>query len=157
MTDEALWRRVDAYFVDRVGASDAQLESALAANAAAGLPPIDVSPTQGKFLYLLARLAGARNVLEIGSLGGYSTIWLARAVPAGGRVVTLEASPTRSTCASVRRSTGCRGWRRKGPGRSTSFSSTPTNRTIRVISPGLCAWRGRARRSSATTSRAKAR
>ena len=93
MRDEALWRAVDANFVDRVGASDAALESALAANAAAGLPQIDVSPAQGKFLYLLARLAGARNVLEIGSLGGYSTICLARAVPAGGRVVTLEASP----------------------------------------------------------------
>src|SRR5258708_4815356 len=91
MNDATLWRAIDSYFVDKVGASDATLEAVLAANAAAGLPAIDVSPPQGKLLYLLARLAGARNVLEIGTLGGYSTIWLARAVPTGGRVVTLEA------------------------------------------------------------------
>jgi predicted O-methyltransferase YrrM len=91
--DEAKWRAVDAYFVDRTGASDAALDAALAANAAAGLPAIDVSALQGKLLHLLARMAGARKVLEIGTLGGYSMIWLARAAPADGLVVTLEAVP----------------------------------------------------------------
>jgi predicted O-methyltransferase YrrM len=69
------------------------LEGALAANAAAGLPAMDVSPTQGKFLQLIARMVGARRILEIGTLGGYSTIWLARALPEGGRLVTLEIDP----------------------------------------------------------------
>jgi predicted O-methyltransferase YrrM len=67
------------------------LEAALAASAAAGLPAINVSPVQGKLLHLLARAIGARNVLEIGTLGGYSTIWLARALPDGGRLISLEA------------------------------------------------------------------
>lgn len=70
---------------------DAALAEALAANAAAGLPAHDVSPAQGKLLHLLARMIGARRILEIGTLGGYSTLWLARALPPGGRVVTLEA------------------------------------------------------------------
>jgi len=87
------WSQVDAYLVGKLLPEDEALEAALAHNRQAGLPPIDVSPAQGKLLYLLARLAGARNVLEIGTLGGYSTIWLARATPAGGRVVTLEFSP----------------------------------------------------------------
>ena len=65
----------------------------LEANAGAGLPAIDVSPAQGKFLYLLAKSSGAERILEVGTLGGYSTIWLARALPAGGRVVTLEIDP----------------------------------------------------------------
>lgn len=68
------------------------LEAVLAANAAAGLPAHDVSPNQGKLLHLLAKLQGARMILEIGTLGGYSTIWFARALPQGGRVYTLEAS-----------------------------------------------------------------
>ena len=74
-------------------APDPALDVALAASSAAGLPPHDVSPLQGKLLELLARLQGARAILEIGTLGGYSTIWLARALPAGGRLVTLEANP----------------------------------------------------------------
>jgi predicted O-methyltransferase YrrM len=69
------------------------LNSALAANKKAGLPAIDVSRLQGKFLDLLVRISGARNVLEIGTLGAYSTIWMARALPEGGRIVTLEADP----------------------------------------------------------------
>jgi predicted O-methyltransferase YrrM len=84
------WTAVDRYFTDLLVAPDAALDAALAANSTAGLPAIDVAPNQGKLLYLLALLRGARRVLEIGTLGGYSTIWLARAVGAGGRLVTLE-------------------------------------------------------------------
>ena len=85
------WTAVDAYIVDRLAPSDAALDHALDANAAGGLPAHDVSPAQGKLLHLIARTAGARRVLEIGTLGGYSTIWLARALPEDGLVVTLEA------------------------------------------------------------------
>lgn len=87
------WTAVDDYMAGRLVAPDEALSAVLAANAGAGLPAIDVSPLQGKLLHLLARIAGARKVLEIGTLGGYSTIWLARALPADGIVVTLEASP----------------------------------------------------------------
>ena len=87
------WSDADAYIAEHLVPSDAALADALTANEAAGLPPIDVSPPQGKFLHILARLVGARRILEIGTLGGYSTIWLARAVPEGGQVVTLEFSP----------------------------------------------------------------
>jgi predicted O-methyltransferase YrrM len=91
---EAQWTAVDRYFADLLLPADPALESALAASDAAGLPPHNVSPSQGKLLMLLARLQGARRILEIGTLGGYSTIWLARALPAGGRLVTLEADAT---------------------------------------------------------------
>ena len=87
------WTAVDEYIADRLTTSDAALDAALAANAAAGLPAIDVSAAQGKMLHLLARAIGARRILEVGTLGGYSTIWLARALPAGGRLVTLELEP----------------------------------------------------------------
>ncbi len=90
--DEATWTAVDDYVERAVGAGDEALERALARSTEAGLPPIAVSPAQGKLLHLLARAAGARRVLEVGTLGGYSTIWLARAVAPGGRVVTLEVS-----------------------------------------------------------------
>ncbi|MFR9768649.1 O-methyltransferase [Nocardia sp. SC052] len=83
------WADVDSYLVETLVA-DPDSDAALEANKAAGLPAIDVSPPQGKFLHLLARTVGARRVLEIGTLGGYSTIWLARAVGPKGRVVTLE-------------------------------------------------------------------
>lgn len=92
MTQEQ-WTAVDDYLVRYLVPPDDALDAALAANSAARLPSIDVSPLQGKLLYLLARIAGARKILEIGTLGGYSTIWLARAVAADGLVVTLEASP----------------------------------------------------------------
>lgn len=85
------WERVEAYIVEHLGLSDAALDAALADNAAAGLPAIDVAPNAGMLLHLLARIAGARQILEIGTLGGYSTIWLARALPPDGRLVTLEA------------------------------------------------------------------
>lgn len=87
------WRAVDAYLTGKLLGDDPALDAALAANAEGGLPAIDVSPVQGKLLHLLARAAGARHILEIGTLGGYSTIWLARAVPEDGRVVTLEIDP----------------------------------------------------------------
>jgi predicted O-methyltransferase YrrM len=85
------WTTVDQYLADLLLEPDAALDAALQASAAAGLPAISVSPTQGKLLHLLARSIGARNVLEVGTLGAYSTIWLARALPADGRVITLEA------------------------------------------------------------------
>jgi predicted O-methyltransferase YrrM len=92
MTQE-VWTTVDKYITDLLVPSDPALEAALQAASAANLPPIQVSPVQGKLLHLLARACGARQVLEIGTLGGYSTIWLARALPAGGCVITLEADP----------------------------------------------------------------
>jgi predicted O-methyltransferase YrrM len=85
------WTSVDRYITDLLVPSDPALDAALASSTAAGLPAINVAPNQGKLLHLIARLHGARSVLEIGTLGGYSTIWLARALPPGGRVVTLEA------------------------------------------------------------------
>ena len=87
------WTAVDKYLTDLMVPPDAALDEAVRASAAAGLPNIQVAPNQGKLLHLLARMQGARSVLEVGTLGGYSTIWLARALPAGGRVITLEASP----------------------------------------------------------------
>lgn len=90
MSDEQTWRDVDDYIGSVVGTSDEALEAALAHSAEQGLPAIAVSPAQGKLLHLLARSIGARRILEVGTLGGYSAIWLARALPEGGRLVTLE-------------------------------------------------------------------
>jgi predicted O-methyltransferase YrrM len=90
---EALWTTVDRYITDMIVPSDAALEGALEASDAAGLPPIQVTPNQGKLLHLLARLKGARRILEIGTLGGYSTIWFARALPEDGRLITIESEP----------------------------------------------------------------
>jgi predicted O-methyltransferase YrrM len=90
---QELWTSVDRYITDLLAPSDPALEAALAASAEAGLPAINVAPNQGKLLQLLAQLQGARAILEIGTLGGYSTIWLARALPPGGRLITLEANP----------------------------------------------------------------
>jgi predicted O-methyltransferase YrrM len=89
--DLQLWHHVDRYITDTLVQPDAALEAALEASDAAGLPQISVSPTHGKLLWTLARLQHARRILEIGTLGGYSTIWLARGLAAGGRLVTLEA------------------------------------------------------------------
>lgn len=88
-----LWGRVDDYIVDKLVDESAALADALKANAAGGLRPIDVSAAQGKFLHLLVRMSGARRVLEVGTLGGYSTIWMAKALPAGGSIITLEYEP----------------------------------------------------------------
>ena len=88
------WDAVDDYFTETLVKPDAALEAALRDSEAAGLPAISVSPPHGKLLNLLARVQGARNILEIGTLGGYSAIWLARALPAGGgRLITLEVDP----------------------------------------------------------------
>jgi predicted O-methyltransferase YrrM len=92
-TIDAQWTAVDQYLADLLIPSDAALDAALKASSAASLPSIQVSPTQGKMLYLLALGIGARKILELGTLGAYSTIWLARALPAGGRLITLEADP----------------------------------------------------------------
>jgi predicted O-methyltransferase YrrM len=93
------WQSVDDYFGALFIGPDAALDAALAGSAAAGLPAIAVSPLQGKQLYLLARAIGARSILEIGTLGGYSTIWLARALSHGGRVITLELKPEHAAVA----------------------------------------------------------
>jgi predicted O-methyltransferase YrrM len=87
---EDLWNDVDAWLTGHLAPPDEALEAALAATEQAGIPAINVAPNQGKLLQLLARSIGARTMLEIGTLGGYSTIWLARALPPGGRLVTLE-------------------------------------------------------------------
>lgn len=96
---EQQWTTVDRYLTETIVKPDAALDAALAASDAAGLPSINVSPSQGKFLQLLARLASARFILEIGTLGGYSTIWLARALKPGGRLITLEADGTHAEVA----------------------------------------------------------
>lgn len=92
MVSEAQWFDVDRYICDTLVGSDPVLAAALAASDAAGLPSIAVSPNQGKLLHLLARSISARSILEIGTLGGYSSIWLARALPADGGLITLEAN-----------------------------------------------------------------
>jgi predicted O-methyltransferase YrrM len=87
------WTAVDNYITGLLLPPDAVLEAALKAAADAGLPAIQVAPNQGKLLSILAQTMGARSILEIGTLGGYSTIWLARALPPGGKLITLEAEP----------------------------------------------------------------
>jgi predicted O-methyltransferase YrrM len=91
--NQDLFTAVDRYICDQLVPSDAALEAALNASAAAGLPAYQVAPNQGKLLQLLARLLGARRILEIGTLGGYSTIWLARALPPDGHLLSLELDP----------------------------------------------------------------
>lgn len=90
---EKRWKDVDHYFCDNLLTDDPILSATLEASDAAGLPAIAVAPNQGKLLQMLAQMIGARSVLEIGTLGGYSTIWLARGLPSDGRVVTLEVDP----------------------------------------------------------------
>lgn len=90
MASQEIWSTVDDYLVKLHIGADEALDAALKASSDAGLPQIQVSPTQGKFLHLLAKIRGAKNILEIGTLGGYSTIWLARALPVDGKLITLE-------------------------------------------------------------------
>ncbi len=98
MTDE-IWGKVDRYINEKLVPPDAALLTALQRSELAGLPAISVSPSQGKLLHLLAKAQGARAILEIGTLGGYSTIWLARALPENGRLITLEADPKHAAVA----------------------------------------------------------
>ncbi|MEU5257975.1 O-methyltransferase [Amycolatopsis sp. NPDC021455] len=100
MTDKT-WAEIDDYLAGALLAPDPVLDDALADSAAAGLPSIAVAPNQGKLLHLLARMAGARTILEIGTLGGYSTIWLARALPPGGKLVTCEYDPKHAEVAKA--------------------------------------------------------
>lgn len=100
MTQE-IWSAVDAYFYDRLIPSDPVLESALRESEAVGLPHHNVAPNQGKLLQLLAQMQGAQRILELGTLGGYSTIWLARALPEEGRLITLEANPAHAAVAEA--------------------------------------------------------
>ncbi|MFJ9028661.1 O-methyltransferase [Streptomyces sp. NPDC102274] len=93
------WNAVDRYFADQLAPADEALSAALAASDTAGLPAINVAPNQGKLLHLLARIQGARTVLEIGTLGGYSTIWLARALPENGKLISLEYEPAHAEVA----------------------------------------------------------
>jgi predicted O-methyltransferase YrrM len=95
-----IWTAVDRYITDALLPEDLALDETLRANHAAGLPTIDVSPAQGKFLHLLAKIQGAKRILEIGTLGGYSTIWLARALPPNGVLVTLEFDPRHAEVAA---------------------------------------------------------
>src|ERR1700761_3465760 len=99
--DNELWTAVDQYTTDRLLPPDPALDAALKASEAAGLPSISVSPSQGKMLMLLAQLAGASRILEVGTLGGYSSIWLARALKPGGRLITLEANPKHAEVATA--------------------------------------------------------
>ncbi|MEV8266051.1 O-methyltransferase [Microbacterium sp. NPDC076911] len=94
-----VWRRVDTYLTELLVGADPVLDAAVHDQHAAGLPAIEVAPVNGKFLNLLARIAGARRVLEIGTLAGYSTIWLARAIPGDGQVITIEAEPANARVA----------------------------------------------------------
>ena len=92
MTQE-LWTAVDNYLVSNLVSPEESLDAAVRASDDAGLPSIQVSPPQGKFLYMLAKIQGAKRILEIGTLGGYSTIWMARALPDDGRLITMEIDP----------------------------------------------------------------
>lgn len=98
---QATWTATDRYITDLLVPGDAALDAAVAAIEEAGLPPISVSAPQGKLLHVLALAIGARQVLEVGTLGGYSTIWLARALPPGGRLVTLELDPHHAEVATA--------------------------------------------------------
>jgi predicted O-methyltransferase YrrM len=93
------WRRVDTYLTETLVGHDADLEAAVAEQNSAGLPAIEVAPVSGKLLHLLVRISGARRVLEIGTLGAYSTIWMARGIPDEGTVVTIEAEPANAAIA----------------------------------------------------------
>lgn len=101
------WQQVDDYFGRLLTSSDPALDAALQANREAGLPAIDLTPLQGQFLHLLARICGARRILEIGTLGGYSTLWLARALPPEGLIVTLELDPRHARIARTNLQNAC--------------------------------------------------
>ena len=120
MTQER-WTEVDRYLAESLVRADPSLDAAIKASRASGLPSWDVSPTQGKLLYLIARLGGARSILEIGTLGGYSTIWLAKALPPGGQLISLEVARPRHVASSAGLDRG--GRCRRMSGRSISGTS----------------------------------
>jgi predicted O-methyltransferase YrrM len=99
--DQDLWTSVDQYITDNLVHPDQALDEAVKSNSTSGLPAIDVAPNQGKLLYLLARIQRATRILEVGTLGGYSTIWMARALPPTGRLVTLELDPKHAAVAAA--------------------------------------------------------
>lgn len=99
--NQDVWTAVDDYFDAALAPNDAALDAALKASSAGGLPAIQVSAAQGKHLQLLARSVGARRILEVGTLGGYSTIWLARALPADGQLISLEVDPHHAEIATA--------------------------------------------------------
>ncbi len=96
---EKSWAEIDRWFIDALEPRDEVLEAALRTSEAAGLPPYQVSAAQGRMLFSMARMVRARTILEVGTLGGYSTIWLARALPEGGRLITCEADPKHAAVA----------------------------------------------------------
>src|SRR5271170_6697813 len=96
---QELWTRVDQYFEAMLMPLDAALDAAVKASTAANLPPIAVSAAQGKMLHLMARSMNAKKILEIGTLGAYSTIWLARGLAPGGKLITLEYEPKHAAVA----------------------------------------------------------
>jgi predicted O-methyltransferase YrrM len=126
MNAEERWAAVDGYVTDLLVKPDQALENSLAASAAAGLPAINVSPPQGKFLYLLAKAIAARRILEVGTLGGYSTIWLARALPGDGRLVTLESEAKHAEVARLNIS-------RAGLDRKIELRLGPANQSMAAL------------------------
>ena len=126
---ERLWEEVDDYFTTHLAPADDALSDALAATAAANMPPISVTPTQGKLLHLLARMIGARRILEIGTLGGYSTIWMARALPPEGCLVTLEINAAYATLAQ-------RNLARAGLGDRVQVLVAPAADSLRALAAG---------------------
>ncbi|HEY3081108.1 MAG TPA: O-methyltransferase [Chloroflexota bacterium] len=122
------WARVEHYLTDLLVRPDPALEAALEAAAAAGLPRGEVSPSPGKLLELLARIQGARAVLEIGTLGGYSTIWLARALPLGGRLITLEVDTSYARVARAKHRQRRSGRGRRAPRRTGARDAAAAGR-----------------------------
>ena len=130
--DQDKWTAVDKFLENSIEVHDEVLEAALAASAAAGLPPIQVSPCQGRFLQILAQVHGARTILEMGTLGGYSTIWLARALPADGRLITLEVNEQYARVAASNIS-------RANLARVVDFRIGPALESLpKLVSEGLC-------------------
>jgi predicted O-methyltransferase YrrM len=123
----SLWSDIDTYFVGHLSPSDDALEHALMSSVAAGLPAIAVAPNQGKLLQLLVQMRGARRVLEIGTLGGYSTIWMARALPHDGRLVTLEIDPAHAEVAQ-------RNVQRAGLGERVQIMVGPASESLAKLS-----------------------
>jgi predicted O-methyltransferase YrrM len=157
MSDDAAWASVDAYIEEKLVAEDEALKAAIRESVKAGLPSAAVSAAQGKQLYLTALSIGAKRVLEIGALGGYSAIWMARALPRDGELVSLEvdskhAEMARANIARAELAAKVQVITGKAidtlprlKARSISSSSTPTRKTMPSTSSTRCACRGRAR------------